>query len=150
MEGPNEHEEDNVSRDLEVVPPFDGGAGNEEEGFPRDGSLRAAVEAAVDAMPWLTDVDRGAVTLARAYAAQIDRILVDPVIREERPELITKALYLGPHLLNALKELGGTPVGRGAALATGRKASPVEEALKGFQDRVKTGEQERTAKAGKP
>lgn len=138
-----------MSRDLEVVPPIDPDEAGEEKHFPRDGTLRAAVEAAVDAMPWLTDVDRGAVTLARAYAAQIDSILTDPDIREFKPELITKALYLGPHLLNALKELGGTPVGRGAQLATGRKASPVEEALKGFQDRVKNGEQERTAKAGR-
>lgn len=133
-----------MNDELETVPPFP-----QEEGFPRDATLRAAVEAAVDAMPWLTDVDRGAVTLARAYAAQIDGILCDPVIRVERPDLITKALYLGPHLLNALKELGGTPVGRGASLATGKKASPVEEALKGFQERVKNGEHERTAKAGR-
>ena len=59
-----------MSRDLEVVPPIDPDGAGEDDHFPRDGTLRAAVEAAVDAMPWLTDVDRGAVTLARAYAVK--------------------------------------------------------------------------------
>jgi hypothetical protein len=28
------------------------------------------------------------------------------------PQTVTKALYLGPHLLNALAALGGSPAGR--------------------------------------
>ena len=75
--------------------------------MPND--LTASVIAAVDAMPWLTDADQAAVDLAKTYAAAIDE-----AIDTEKPDVITKALYLGPHLLKALAELGATPAGRKA------------------------------------
>jgi hypothetical protein len=52
-------------------------------------------------MPWLTPADRAAVDLAKSYAAAIDGA-----------DDVTKALYLGPHLLKTLTELGGSPAGR--------------------------------------
>ena len=76
------------------------------------------VEASVAAMPWLTDADQGAVQLARTYAAAIDAA----ASTGEAPAL-QKALYLGPHLVNTLNLLGGTP--------TGRKALELREEARG-------------------
>ena len=121
-----------MKKDLEPVPAGD----YYEAATTFDSSLTSAVEAAVKAMPWITDMDRGAVTLARAYAAQIDRVLTDKMIRETDPQLITKALYLGPHLLNTLRELGGTPAGRGVQMTKKEALDPVEEELAGLRSRV--------------
>ena len=82
------------------------------------GSLRESVDEAVAAMPWLVDSDVAAVDLARAYADRIDEALAFAEGQE-----VTKALYLGPHLLNTLRALGGTPAER--------KALGVEEAVGG-------------------
>ena len=78
-------------------------------------SLVQAVEDSVREMSWLTAADQAAVAMAKAYAATIDEALdTDDVA------LITKALYLGPHLMGVLAVLGGTPAGRKALqLATG-------------------------------
>ncbi len=70
-------------------------------------TLTQAVREAVAAMPWLTASDRAAVELALAYAAQIDAVMV-----AGDPQEVTRALYLGPHLLNTLRALGGTPAER--------------------------------------
>ena len=73
------------------------------------GPLCGSVRASVEAMPWLKDYDQAAVDLALTYATRIDDAL------EAGDEYaLTKALYLGPHLLRALGELGGTPAGRKA------------------------------------
>lgn len=79
------------------------------ESPPSFGELERAVEDSLASMT-LTGADAGAMQLARTYAGQIDAVLAtgDPYER-------TKALYLGPHLLNALSALGGTPAGRKAA-----------------------------------
>ena len=69
--------------------------------------LAESVESAVAAMHWLTDQDAATVELARQYAARIDEALEYGEGQE-----VTKALYLGPHLLHTLRELGGTPAGR--------------------------------------
>jgi hypothetical protein len=69
--------------------------------------LREQLDAAVAAMHWLTDADTATVELARQYAARIDEALEFGEGQE-----VTKALYLGPHLLHTLRELGGTPQGR--------------------------------------
>ncbi len=74
-------------------------------------SLEEAVEAAVAAMPWLKDSDAAAVQLALEYARRIDG------------SGDAKDLYLGPHLLQTLRALGGTP--------GDRKALQVEEAVHG-------------------
>lgn len=72
-------------------------------------SLSDSVTAATREMTWLTPADGAAVELAKQYATTIDFAL------ESGDGLaITKALYLGPHLLNALAALGGTPAGRKA------------------------------------
>lgn len=81
-------------------------------------SLCDAVDEAVEHMPWLTPSDGATVALARQYAAQIDAAL-----EFGEPQEQTKALYLGPHLLNALKALGGAPAER--------KALGVEEKTRG-------------------
>lgn len=73
------------------------------------GDLRRSVEAAVSHMSWLQPADRAAVDLALTYADRIDEALATGEGQE-----VTKALYLGPHLLKTLAELGGTPAGRKA------------------------------------
>ena len=81
-------------------------------------SLQESVQAAVSLMGWLKPTDGAAVDLALTYAARID----DALEFGEGVE-VTKALYLGPHLLNTLRALGGTPAER--------KAMNVEEAVGG-------------------
>ncbi len=81
-------------------------------------SLRASVDEAVAAMSWLRESDIAAVDLARAYADRIDEALEFGEGQE-----VTKALYLGPHLLNTLRALGGAPAER--------KALGFEEAVVG-------------------
>jgi hypothetical protein len=81
-------------------------------------SLAASVRASVKGMHWLAPTDQAAVDLALAYAARIDEALVDGEGQE-----VTKALYLGPHLLNTLRALGGAPAER--------KALGVEEVVGG-------------------
>ena len=81
-------------------------------------SLQESVQAAVSLMGWLKPTDGAAVDLALTYAARIDEALGTGEGQE-----VTKALYLGPHLLNTLRALGGTPAER--------KAMNVEEAVGG-------------------
>jgi hypothetical protein len=71
------------------------------------GDLVDSVQAAVKAMPWLEPSDKAAVDLALVYAARIDDALENAEGQE-----VTKALYLGPHLLNTLRALGGAPAER--------------------------------------
>lgn len=71
--------------------------------------LSASVLAATAEMPWLTKADQASVDLAVSYAEAIDLAL-----DQGDAQTVTKALYLGPHLLNALAALGGTPAGRRA------------------------------------
>lgn len=80
--------------------------------------LTASVLAAVEQMSWLQPTDQAAVDLALTYAARIDAALTEGEGQE-----VTKALYLGPHLLNTLRALGGAPAER--------KALAVEEAVGG-------------------
>lgn len=74
------------------------------EDAPARTSLVESVNRSVSAMPWLAKSDDAAVELARAYATRIDEAL-DVGEGQE----ITKALYLGPHLLNTMRAIGGTP-----------------------------------------
>ena len=77
------------------------------------GPLERQIDAAEKDMEWLTGADKAAVELARVYARRID----EATLKEEGQE-VTKALYLGPHLLNTLRALGGTPDERMKMLAT--------------------------------
>lgn len=77
------------------------------------GPLERQIDAAVDGMEWLSEADKASVELARVYARRIDEATLN-----EQGQEVTKALYLGPHLLNTLKALGGTPDERMKMLAT--------------------------------
>ena len=70
-------------------------------------TLEKSVTAAVKDMSWLRPSDRAVIDLALAYARRIDLALLEG----DGPE-VTKALYLGPHLLNTLRALGGAPAER--------------------------------------
>lgn len=77
---------------------------------PRPRSMVDATDEAIEAMVWLTPADQSAVAMVRTYAWRIDE-----AARAGDEQEITKALYLGPHLLNGLRELGGTPAARDRA-----------------------------------
>jgi hypothetical protein len=59
--------------------------------------LETAVRKSVKQMTWLTDADTATVELALKYARHIDA---------------NGDIYAGPHLINALRSLGGTPESR--------------------------------------
>lgn len=88
---------------------------------PRDESLPASVArsvAARRASGAITDADQAAIDLAMRYALQIEAGIT------RGGQDATKALYLGPHLIKTLAELGCTPAGR-AALTGGAPAAAV-------------------------
>ncbi len=62
-----------------------------------------AVTAAVEAMTWLTPSDAALVELAKSYAAKIDAADDAKTVG-----------WLGPHLANVLRALGGAPAERKA------------------------------------
>lgn len=66
-------------------------------------TLHAAVTAALAAMAWLTPADGAMVALALEYARKIDAA--------EDPKTVG---WVGPHLANALRSLGGAPGDRKA------------------------------------
>lgn len=77
--------------------------------------LEAKVTKAIESMEWLSDPDDGAIELAKQYSRRIDKALEAADRDPDNSNLAvaaTKALYLGSHLLNTLKELGGTPGSR--------------------------------------
>lgn len=97
---------------------------------PVAASLEQQVQAAIDAMTWLQPSDGGGVALALTYARRIDEALASGEGQE-----VTKALYLGPHLLNTLKSLGGAPFERkelGVEGAVGGKLAQLR-AIRGGQ-----------------
>lgn len=96
-------------------------------------SLVESVNAAVEQMPWLTPADKGAVDLARSYAQRIDEALETGEGQE-----VTKALYLGPHLLRCLETLGGTPTGRKALNGQEGPTTGALAKLRSVQDARKT------------
>lgn len=86
-----------------------------------DNTLAASVMNAVYARGGdITDADQALVDLALRYADQIDAGI------EAGGQDATKALYLGPHLLNALRSLGCAPDAR----ASGGGGGEVAEAPK--------------------
>lgn len=124
-------------------------------GVPVDGALlsteglEAAVQDAVNAMSWLEASDMAMVELALEYARQIDaaraaaKIALDHA-REDpsfdpAPALgvASKALYLGPHLHNTLRALGGAPEDRRALQqesGDGEPANPFEAMMQQVRD----------------
>lgn len=75
---------------------------------PQPMTLVESVDAAIAAMEWLEPSDIALAAMARSYAAQIEDPNVDA---EERAK---RAGWMGPHLVNALKALGGAPAERKA------------------------------------
>ena len=86
--------------------------------------LGDAVDAAIGAMK-LTPADDAAVALARFYAKAM-----------EDAEDKQKAAYLGPHLLNTLDALGGTPKARKSLGVVVEKLSAVDELKKKRESRA--------------
>ena len=95
-------------------------------------TLEAKTREAIDSMKWLTEADEGIIALALQYAKRIDNSLR---VADDNPTDVvaqtgaTKALYLGPHLVNALKTLGGSPGDR-MDLEAKRKAVTAGETTK--------------------
>lgn len=108
------------------------------------GQLLDSVNESIGKMTWIKPADRAAVALAETYARQIDDVLDGPDAKCKEcgadcgPDAaqITKALYLGPHLLNALRALGATPEGRAGLDVT----EPVKGALSGIRNRRAAGQ----------
>lgn len=81
-------------------------------------SLVESVTTAVRSMHWLGDSDQAMVDLAIRYAKQIEDAA------EQGGDVAFKMVgWLGPHLANTLKSLGGAPAER--------KALGVDKAVKG-------------------
>lgn len=108
---------DDPGPSVEIIPPSPTQNGDrspsphvvEIVGAPDPESLEGAYVEAVGEMNWLTDTDKALVRMGREYARQIDDVLRDPTVDKQTK---TKTLYLGPHLIGTLKELGGTPGSR--------------------------------------
>ena len=88
---------------------------------PPEGLL-GVVTAAVEEMTWLTPSDRAMVGLALEYARRIDEATDEKAVG-----------WLGPHLANALRSLGGTPAER--------KALGIEETVRGKLAEIRAGRQ---------
>lgn len=85
-----------------------------------ESGLVAAFDEALEALN-VTNMDGAAIQTGRTVAAQIDEAIMYGTPLER-----TKALYLVPHLMNVLKELGATPAARADIAAksnTGGEAS---------------------------
>lgn len=82
--------------------------------------LEQSVVDAVEAMHWIKPSDQAAVKLARTYAARIDKAMDDFEADRIESTDLNKVLYLGPHLLNTLRALGGAPAERKALLEGGQ------------------------------
>lgn len=79
-----------------------------------DNTLAGSVLRAVEARGKdITDADHAVVDLALRYAVQIDAGI------DAGGQDATKALYLGPHLLNALRALGCAPDARSSGVGGG-------------------------------
>jgi hypothetical protein len=70
--------------------------------------LVASVRKTTKDMHWLTPADKAAVDLAIRYAQEIEAA-VDSGDEQQRSKMLG---WLGPHLMNTLKSLGGTPESR--------------------------------------
>lgn len=77
------------------------------------GDLTDAFDESVEANRLVKPVDSALVAAGRTMAERIDDVMATGEGQE-----VTKALYLMPHLMNILKEMGATPASRGEVAAT--------------------------------
>lgn len=89
----------------------------DKHGSTLESAVLRSVDAATEISP--ADIDEGIIEVARRYAKAIDdasnsELTCKHCGEEGLPDkqALTKALYLGPHLVNALRELGLTPAAR--------------------------------------
>lgn len=94
---------------------------------PDDGAtITSNYEATVAALD-TTEADAAAIASGRAIARQIDYSLQHGTGQE-----VTKALYLVPHLMNVLRELGATPAARGNIQNAAKEVKPVADELEEY------------------
>ena len=110
-------------------------------------SLTAATRSSIRQMTWLEPTDDAAVALAVRYAETLDRAAAgaraaeipadadaDAAARirelEAQVEAVKVLGWLGPHVTNILRDLGGTPASR-AKLSTGSKVGGKLAELRG-------------------
>jgi len=99
---------------------------------PKTISLVDSVTTATASMHWLGDTDRAMVDLAIRYAERIEEAAA-----EGGDQSFKMVGWLGPHLANTLKSLGGAPAER--------KALGVEKAVKGRLAELRAARDERAS-----
>lgn len=98
---------------------------------PDDGAaITSNYEATVAALD-TTEADAAVIASGRAIARQIDYSLQHGTGQE-----VTKALYLVPHLMNVLRELGATPAARGNIQNAAKEAKPVADELEEYLAKI--------------
>lgn len=98
---------------------------------PDDGAaITASYEKTVMALDTATE-DAAVIASGRAIARQIDYALQHGTGQE-----VTKALYLVPHLMNVLRELGATPAARGIVKAVTKEQRPVADELEEYLAKI--------------
>lgn len=98
---------------------------------PDDGtSITSNYEATVAALD-TTEADAAAIASGRAIARQIDYSL-----QHGTGQVVTKALYLVPHLMNVLRELGATPAARGNIQNAAKEVKPVADELEEYLAKI--------------
>lgn len=98
---------------------------------PDDGAaITSNYEVTVAALD-TTEVDAAAIASGRAIARQIDYSLQHGTGQE-----VTKALYLVPHLMNVLRELGATPAARGNIQNAAKEVKPVADELEEYLAKI--------------
>lgn len=98
---------------------------------PDDGAaITSNYEATVAALD-TTEADAAVIASGRAIARQIDYSLQHGTGQE-----VTKALYLVPHLMNVLHELGATPAARGNIQNAAKEVKPVADELEEYLAKI--------------
>lgn len=98
---------------------------------PGDGAaITAAYEDTLRALD-TTDADAAVIAAGRAIARQIDYALMHGTGQE-----VTKALYLVPHLMNVLRELGATPAARGIVRQAAKDVKPVADEFEEYLEKI--------------
>lgn len=93
-------------------------------------TITSNYEATVAALD-TTEADAAAIASGRAIARQIDYSLQHGTGQE-----VTKALYLVPHLMNVLRELGATPAARGNIQNAAKEVKPVADELEEYLAKI--------------